>query len=162
MMARRVARLVVRRATPATLVAVAGRPTRASALSEERMGPFVCDHLGDKGSPHNNPTAAVKIANFFMDLSPFPKFTNILGWAAVLDTDQKTAVGPRKLLRRVALRQISMLRRSSPGRTQTSAMWRAETVHRRERPLAPWLKKKGLAKPVGGNRGVGVSASNVR
>jgi len=105
MMARRVARLVVRRAVPATLVAVAGRPTRASALSEERMGPLVCDHLGDKGSPHNTPTAAVKIANFFMTLPPFETH-DILDGETFLDTGQQSALALKNYFAGIALRQI--------------------------------------------------------
>jgi hypothetical protein len=55
------ARRVVRRATPATLTGVAGRPTLACAVSTDSEGPLFFDHSTDPNVPHTR-TAAAKNA----------------------------------------------------------------------------------------------------
>jgi hypothetical protein len=55
---RRTARRVVRRWTPATLVAVAGWPTRASAWSTVKTMPDITEGSTDMGSAQNIVTPA--------------------------------------------------------------------------------------------------------
>src|SRR4051794_23652287 len=57
------ARRVVRRATPATLTGVKGRPIRACALSTDRETPPVCDRSTEPATP-NATTAAAGNARF--------------------------------------------------------------------------------------------------
>jgi hypothetical protein len=57
------ARRVVRRATPATLTGVNGRPTRACALSTDSKRPSFSDHPTEPEIPHAT-TAAVNKARF--------------------------------------------------------------------------------------------------
>src|SRR5436305_975735 len=52
------ARRVVRRATPATLIGVPGRPTLACALSMESEGPSTGDHPGEANEAAANTAAA--------------------------------------------------------------------------------------------------------
>src|SRR3954453_21095497 len=52
------ARRVERRATPATLIGVPGRPTLACALSMESEGPSTGDHPGEANEPTANTAAA--------------------------------------------------------------------------------------------------------
>src|SRR5258705_5823376 len=57
------ARRVVRRATPATLTGVSGRPTRACAASTENERPSLLDHSTEPATPHAT-TAATNNARF--------------------------------------------------------------------------------------------------
>src|SRR5882757_4209244 len=57
------ARRVVRRATPATLTGVNGRPTRACALSTDSKRPSFSDHPTEPETPHAT-TAATNKARF--------------------------------------------------------------------------------------------------
>jgi hypothetical protein len=53
------ARRVVRRATPATLTGVPGRPTRACALLTDNERPWLCDQSTEPKTPQTT-TAAIK------------------------------------------------------------------------------------------------------
>jgi hypothetical protein len=55
------ARRVVRRATPATLTGVAGRPTLACAVSMDSEGPLFFDHSTDPNVPHARTTATINV-----------------------------------------------------------------------------------------------------
>src|SRR4029450_832611 len=69
--ARRYSRRCTLRLTPATLVAVRGRPTLASAVSRENSVTFACDQLNEAGTAAQT-RAALTEANrlsFFMIVS---------------------------------------------------------------------------------------------
>jgi hypothetical protein len=62
------ARRVVRRATPATLAGVPGRPTLASALWIDNAGPPLCDHSIEAIVPNANTAAASNILLVLIEL----------------------------------------------------------------------------------------------
>src|ERR1700722_8949913 len=72
-MFRRYARRPARRPTPATLMGVSGRPTRALAVSTETDKVFACDHWRDRGTAQRSaaPRAAAVRLHIFMTLSSF-------------------------------------------------------------------------------------------
>src|SRR5882762_2863995 len=69
------ARRVVRRATPATLTGVRGRPTRACALSAENEGPSLV-HSTEPEVPHTTTAANnnARLGLIFMTISPLLPF----------------------------------------------------------------------------------------
>src|SRR3954453_11462951 len=79
------ARRVVRRATPATLTGVSGRPTRACAASIDNERPLSRDHSTEPETPQTTTAAAsmafspnvfIAISLFYMSLRPHPAYPN--------------------------------------------------------------------------------------